>query len=238
LYNPKFDYQPIPRETVDGRRLYATPDGRRLPSVTTILEATKPEEKRQALQNWRNRVGVAQAQAITTEAANRGTRMHTYLEHYVKTGEVKARGTNPFGWASHAMAAVVIEHGLKNVQEFWGIEVPLYFPSIYAGTTDGCGIHLGEQAILDYKQTNRPKKREWIEDYFMQLCAYAEAHNELHGTKINKGVILMCVKPDMDANNNMLKPPEYQEFVLAGVEFEQYRQLWWDRVEQYYMLNT
>ena len=223
---------------MDGRRLYATPDGRRLPSVTTILEATKPEEKRQALQNWRNRVGVAQAQAITTEAANRGTRMHTYLEHYVKTGEVKARGTNPFGWASHAMAAVVIEHGLKNVQEFWGIEVPLYFPSIYAGTTDGCGIHLGEQAILDYKQTNRPKKREWIEDYFMQLCAYAEAHNELHGTKINKGVILMCVKPDMDANNNMLKPPEYQEFVLAGVEFEQYRQLWWDRVEQYYMLNT
>jgi len=238
MYNPKFDYQPIPRETVDGRRLYATPDGRRLPSVTTILEATKPEEKRQALQNWRNRVGVAQAQAITTEAANRGTRMHTYLEHYVKTGEVKARGTNPFGWASHAMAAVVIEQGLKNVQEFWGIEVPLYFPSIYAGTTDGCGIHLGDQAILDYKQTNRPKKREWIEDYFMQLCAYAEAHNELHGTKINKGVILMCVKPDMDANNNMLKPPEYQEFVLAGVEFEQYRQLWWDRVEQYYMLNT
>ena len=223
---------------MDGRRLYATPDGRRLPSVTTILEATKPEEKRQALQNWRNRVGVAQAQAITTEAANRGTRMHSYLEHYVKTGEVKQRGTNPFGWASHAMADVVIEQGLKNVQEFWGIEVPLYFPSIYAGTTDGCGIHLGDEAILDYKQTNRPKKREWIEDYFMQLCAYAEAHNELHGTKINKGVILMCVKPDMDANNNMLKPPEYQEFVLAGVEFEQYRQLWWDRVEQYYLLNT
>jgi genome maintenance exonuclease 1 len=238
LYNPKFDYQPIPRETVAGRRLYATPDGNRLPSVTTILEATKPEEKRQALQNWRNRVGVAQAQAITTEAANRGTRMHTYLEHYVKTGEVKARGTNPFGWASHAMADVVIEQGLKNVQEFWGIEVPLYFPGIYAGTTDGCGIHLGDEAILDYKQTNRPKRREWIEDYFMQLCAYAEAHNELHGTKIRKGVILMCVKPDMDANNAIIKPPEYQEFVLEGTEFELYRQLWWQRVEQYYMLNT
>ena len=221
-----------------GRRLYATPDGNRLPSVTTILEATKPEEKRQALQNWRNRVGVAQAQAITTEAANRGTRMHTYLEHYVKTGEVKARGTNPFGWASHAMADVVIEQGLKNVQEFWGIEVPLYFPGIYAGTTDGCGIHLGDEAILDYKQTNRPKRREWIEDYFMQLCAYAEAHNELHGTKIRKGVILMCVKPDMDANNAIIKPPEYQEFVLEGTEFELYRQLWWQRVEQYYMLNT
>jgi len=223
---------------VDGRRLYATPDGLRLPSVTTILEATKPEEKKAALQAWRRRVGAEQAQAITTEAANRGTRMHSYLEHYVKTGTARERGTNPFSWASHAMAAVVIEQGLKHVQEFWGIEVPLYFPGIYAGTTDGCGIHLGDQAILDYKQTNRPKRREYIDDYFMQLCAYAEAHNEVYNTNICKGVILMCVKPDMDANNNILKPPEYQEFILEGVEFEQYRQLWWQRVEQYYMLNT
>ena len=223
---------------MDGRRLYATPDGLRLPSVTTILEATKPEEKKAALQAWRRRVGAEQAQAITTEAANRGTRMHSYLEHYVKTGTARERGTNPFSWASHAMAAVVIEQGLKHVQEFWGIEVPLYFPGIYAGTTDGCGIHLGDQAILDYKQTNRPKRREYIDDYFMQLCAYAEAHNEVYNTNICKGVILMCVKPDMDANNNILKPPEYQEFILEGVEFEQYRQLWWQRVEQYYMLNT
>jgi hypothetical protein len=238
LYNPKFDYQPIPRETVDGRRLYATPDGLRLPSVTTILEATKPEEKKAALQAWRRRVGAEQAQAITTEAANRGTRMHSYLEHYVKTGTARERGSNPFSWASHAMAAVVIEQGLKHVQEFWGIEVPLYFPGIYAGTTDGCGIHLGDQAILDYKQTNRPKRREYIDDYFMQLCAYAEAHNEVYKTNISKGVILMCVKPDMDANNTIVKPPEYQEFILEGVEFEQYRQMWWQRVEQYYMLNT
>jgi hypothetical protein len=238
LYNPKFDYRSIPRETVDGRRLYATPDGLRLPSVTTILEATKPEEKKAALQAWRNRVGAEQAQAITTEAANRGTRMHSYLEHYVKTGTARERGSNPFSWASHAMAAVVIEQGLKHVQEFWGIEVPLYFPGIYAGTTDGCGIHLGSEAILDYKQTNRPKRREYIEDYFMQLCAYAEAHNEVYKTNISKGVILMCVKPDMDANNTIVKPPEYQEFILEGVEFEQYRQMWWQRVEQYYMLNT
>ena len=237
MYNPKFDYQPIPRENVNGRRLYATPDGNRLPSVTTILEATKSEEKKAALQNWRNRVGHDQAQAITTEAANRGTRMHTYLEQYVQEGAIKERGTNPFSWASHAMAHVVVEQGLKNVSEFWGIEVPLYFPGIYAGTTDGAGIHLNQEAILDYKQTNRPKKREWIDDYFMQLCAYAEAHNELHGTRIQKGVILMCVKPELDEQMNMVKPPEYQEFVLEGQEFEHYRDQWWKKVEQYYMLN-
>ena len=238
LYKQKFEYQSLSRESVNGRRLYATPDGNRLPSVTTILEATKPEEKKQALQNWRNRVGHDKAQAITTEAANRGTRMHTYLEHYVKTGEIKERGSNPFSWPSHAMANTVIDHGLKHVTEFWGVEIPLYFPKIYAGTTDGAGIHLGQESILDYKQTNQPKKREWIDDYFMQLCAYAEAHNELHGTKIRKGVVLMCVKPELDENNIVVGLPEYQEFVIEGTEFDLYRQAWWQRVEQYYMLNT
>jgi len=237
LFNPKFDYQPVPRVVIEGKRFYATPDGNKLPSVTTILDKTKSEESKKALQNWRNRVGHEQAQAITTEAANRGTRMHTYLEQYVKEGVIKERGTNPFSWASHAMAHTVVKHGLKNVSEFWGIEVPLYFPRVYAGTTDGAGIHLNEEAILDYKQTNKPKKREWIDDYFVQLCAYAEAHNELYGTKIQKGVVLMCVKPQLDEQMNMIAPPEYQEFVLEGQEFDRYRDLWWKKVEQYYLLN-
>jgi genome maintenance exonuclease 1 len=238
MYNPKFDYQPIPRVVVEGKRFYATPDGKNLPSVTTILDKTKSEESREALNRWRRSVGAEKAQQITTEAANRGTRMHTYLEDYVKTGEIKERTTNPYSWASHAMAHVVVEKGLKNVNEFWGIEVPLYFPGIYAGTTDGAGIHLNEEAILDYKQSNKPKRREWIEDYFVQLCAYAEAHNEVHGTRIRKGVILMCVKPDVDEQFNIIKPPEYQEFVLEGSEYDKYRDLWWRRVEQFYLLNT
>ena len=237
MYNTKFNYQPIPRENVNGRRLYATPDGNRLPSVTTILDATKSEESKKALQNWRNRVGHEQAQAITTEAANRGTRMHTYLERYIKEGAIPSRGSNPFSWPSYVMAETVIRDGLKNVNEFWGIEVPLYFPGVYAGTTDGAGMHLNEESILDYKQTNKPKKREWIDDYFVQLCAYAEAHNELHGTRIRKGVILMCVKPDLDEQHNIIGKPVYQEFVLEGAEFEKYRTIWWKKVEQYYMLN-
>lgn len=237
MYIQKFDYKPLSRELVDGKRLYATPTGEKLPSVTTILDRTKPEEKKQALENWRKSVGHARAQQITTEAANRGTRMHTYLEHYVLTGEMKEKGSNPFSWPSHRMAEVVIDRGLKNVNEFWGVEIPLYFPGIYAGTTDGAGIHLNDQAILDYKQTNKPKRKEWIDDYFMQLCAYAEAHNELYGTNIRKGVVLMCVKPDIDDQFNIIKQPEYQEFVLEGTEYDYYCNQWWKRVEQFYMLN-
>lgn len=237
MYNPKYKYVELSRQTVDGSRLYNVPGGRNLPSVTTILDATKPEEKKKALADWRNKVGHERAQQITTEAASRGTRMHTYLEGYVKNGILKERGSNPFSWASHAMADVVIREGLSKVGEFWGVEVPLYFPDIYAGTTDCVGIHEGTEAILDFKQTNKPKKREWIEDYFLQLAAYAEAHNELHGTTIRRGVVLMCVKPELDNQNYIVRPPEYQEFILEGSDFEKYRALWWKRVEQYYTSN-
>ena len=235
LITERYQYAPLSRESVDGQRLYATPDGNRLPSVTTILDRTKPQEKRIALENWKRRVGHEKAQQITTEAASRGTRMHTYLEHWVKTGEVRDRGTNPFGWASHAMAHTVIDQGLGKVTEFWGTEVPLYFPQIYAGTTDCVGQHEGVEAIMDFKQTNRPKKTEWIEDYFLQLAAYAEAHNEVYGTKIQRGVILMCAKPNTDDQGNVISKPEYQEWITEGAEFDQWKRRWWDRVEQYYL---
>lgn len=230
----RYQYQPLSRESVDGQRLYATPDGSRLPSVTTILDRTKPEESRRALQEWRRRVGTERAQQITTEAANRGTRMHTFLEHYVINGEIRERPSNPFAWASHAMAETVIREGLQNVSEFWGVEIPLYFPQIYAGTTDGCGLHAGVPAILDYKQSNRPKRSEWIEDYRLQLAAYAEAHNEVYGTDIRKGVILMCVRPEVNAQGELVSRPQYQEFIIEGSEFERARTAWWHRVEQYY----
>jgi len=238
LITERYQYAPLNRESVDGQRLYATPDGKKLPSVTTILDRTKPVEKRIALENWKKRVGHEKAQQITTEAANRGTRMHTYLEHWVINGTLKERGSNPFSWPSHAMAESVIDQGLQQVDEFWGTEVPLYFPGVYAGTTDCVGIHQGQPAILDFKQTNRPKREEWIDDYKLQLAAYAEAHNELHGTTITKGVILMCVKPELDQQGRMVSPPIYQEFVIQGTDWEHWRSEWWRRVEQYYLLNT
>jgi len=224
MYIPnKYNYTSLKKENIDGSRKYVTPDGRHLPSVTTILSATEPPEKKKALQEWRNRVGHQRAQEITTEAAGRGTRMHKWLENYVKDGIIGEPGSNPYSKQSHTMAKTIIEQGLKNCSEFWGTEVSLYFPEIYAGTTDLVGMHAGDEAILDFKQTNKPKKREWIEDYFLQLAAYANAHNELFGTKIRKGVILMCSKDN-----------EYQEFVVEGNEFDIYSNLWFHRLELYY----
>lgn len=237
MITERFSYAPLSRETVNGQRLYATPDGGCLPSVTTILDRTRPAEKREALEQWKRRVGHERAQQITTEAANRGTRMHTYLEHYIINGTQKERGSNPFSWPSHAMADTVIRQGLSRVDEFWGTEVPLYFPSIYAGTTDCVGLHQGAATIMDFKQTNRPKREEWIDDYKLQLAAYAEAHNEVYGTHIQRGVILMCVKPAENADGTFAAP-EYQEFVVEGAAWAHWRDQWWRRVEQYYLLNT
>ena len=235
MYNPKFNYHELSRTSDEGRRLYSTPDGSKVPSVTTILDRTKPEESRAALAQWRKNVGAVKAQQITTEAANRGTKMHTFLEHYVKTGEMLDRGKLPFFYSSHAMAQTVIEDGLKNVDEFWGVEIPLYFPKLYAGTTDCCGIHAGDESILDFKQTNKPKRQEWITDYYLQLTAYALAHNEVYGTNIRKGVVLMCVKPPVDDVGNPTARPEYQEFVLKSEDFDYWSDQWWRRLEQYYM---
>jgi len=237
LLKERFNYTPISRESVEGKRLYATPDGSKVPSVTTILDKTKPREKIEALLAWKKRVGEVKAQEIVTEAAGRGTRMHKFLEDYVKTGVINEPGSNPYSKQSHVMAKHVIEHGLKNVNEIWGVEVPLYYPELYAGTTDGCGLHLNEESIIDYKQTNKPKKEEWIEDYYLQLTAYALAHNEVHGTNIRKGVVLMCVSPKLNEQLVIVEEPKYQEFILQPGEFNHWEKRWWDRVEQYYAQN-
>lgn len=228
----KFDYTPLARESIEGKRHYALPNGDRVPSVTTILEATKPAEAKQALQEWKKRVGEQRAQQITTEAANRGTRMHTYLERYVKEDDIGDFPTNPFAQPSWFMAAEVILKGLCHADEFWGSEVPLYYSGLYAGTTDLVGVWKGQPAIMDFKQSNKVKKREWIDDYFIQLAAYAAAHNETHGTDIKTGVILMCVKPATERDD-----PVYQEFMLEPHDFQYWSDQWMRRVELYYLTS-
>jgi hypothetical protein len=223
LLKIKFTYKPLSRCEVNGKRLYQTPDGHRIPSVTTILDKTKPEESRIALANWRKAVGEKKAQQITVEAANRGTRMHKFLEDHIKGIPLNEEISNPFAQQSQKMAKIVISEGLKNVNEVWGSEVPLYFPQLYAGTTDCVGVHQGQDAILDFKQTNKTKKREYIDDYFLQLTLYMMAHNEIYGTDIRKGVIMMCTKDY-----------QYQEFILEPKDFDYWKDRAWDRVYEYY----
>ena len=221
----KFTYQAMSRAIVDGKRLYDTPDGSKLPSVTTILDKTKSEESKAALQNWRKRVGHQAAQTITTEAAGVGTTMHKMLEQYC-LGESKAPGTNTVQQIAHPMAQKIIENGLVHMDEIWGTEVPVYYPGLYAGSTDLAGIWNGKESILDYKQTNKPKKDEWVEDYKTQLVAYAMAHNEVHKTNIRTGVILMCSRAC-----------EYQQWVVEGDEWDIYVEKWLARVEKFYRLS-
>lgn len=223
----KYSYRPLKRIEVDGKRRYDWGGDIPVPSVTTILDSTKDKTH---IYEWRKRVGERTATQITVEAAGRGTRMHKYLEDYVGTGVWPTAGSNPYAQQAHNMATLIRDQAITHISEVWGSEVPLYFPKIYAGTTDLVGVYRNHDAILDFKQTNKPKKGEWIEDYFLQLTAYAIAHNEVHGTDIKHGHIFMCSK-DL----------EYQQFDLSpepdlyfGRTFDDWCDAWWNRVEQYY----
>jgi hypothetical protein len=227
----KYEYRKLQRVEVNGKRRYDWGGNKPVPSVTTILDGTKDKTH---LIEWRKRIGEAKANEITTTAANRGTRMHKYLEMYIESGDWPIPGSNPYAQHAHKMATVIKVHAMSDVEEVWGSEVPLYVPEIYAGTTDVVGVYKGNPAILDFKQTNKPKKGEWVEDYFLQLTAYSLAHNEVHGTNICHGHIFMC-------SQNL----EYQQFDLTpdpdpyfGRTFEDWTQAWWDRVEQYYIKHS
>lgn len=222
-HNPLYNYSSLKRKEGPNGRQYLTPDGNSVASVTTILDKTKPEEKRLALQNWRKRVGEERAKTITTEAAGRGTSMHKQLENWLATGELKT-GSNLVHQQPSLMANTIIDNYLKpKLNEWWGSEASLYYTGLYAGTTDLPAVYNGKASIVDFKQTNKPKKVEWIEDYFLQLSAYILAHDHIFGTDIEQGVVLMCSKD--------LQP---QEFIIDKIELAKYKDLWWTRVEQYY----
>lgn len=206
-------------DPVTRKRVYQTPDGETLPSVTTILSATKDMT---ALNEWKKRVGEAKAQQIVTEAAGVGTAMHGNLERFI-AGLQRQPGSNPVHVQANKMADIIIENGLKDVNEVWAMEQSLYFPGLYSGTTDLVGVYKDEPAVMDYKQTNKPKKDEWIDDYKMQLVAYILAHNEVYGTNIRRGVVFMCSR-DL----------QYQQFEVTPADFDRWQNEWLNKVEQFY----
>ena len=219
--NNNYIYPKTIREMIDGKRHYEINGIENLPSVTTILKATEPDEKRESLQAWRDRVGEAEATRIVDSAGARGTAMHKILEKYIiEEGYLDLTNV---GKEAHNMAMQVIQNGLSNVTEFYGSECTLYYPGLYAGQTDLIATHKGDMAVIDFKQTNKPKKREWIEDYCLQLAAYGMAHDFIYKTAITKAVIMMCSKDNF-----------YQEFVIAGEEYRKYKHQWLERVNKYY----
>ena len=194
----------------------------KLPSVTTILDATISEEKKASLKNWREKIGTEEADKITLEARIRGTSMHTVIEEYLLGQDrIKFEDIND---QAFNMAKEIIENGLKEkLTEIWGSEVILYYPKLYAGTTDCVGVYEGQESIIDFKQTNKPKKEEYIEDYYLQLGAYALAHNKVFESNITQGVILMC------STNKM-----FQKFNIDGKKFEEFQEKFLNKVDQYH----
>jgi len=218
-YVEKYPYGDLNRQSKNGKRHYETPDGRLVPSVTTVLSATKDMTH---LHAWRKRVGAEKAQQITTESANIGTVMHRSLEKHVK-GEDRTPGSNLIQQKAHTMANVIIDNGLNDVSEVWGSEVSLHYPELYAGTTDLVGVYKGEPTIMDFKQARRLKKKEWVEDYYLQLVAYAEAHNKQYDTQIKSGRIFICTQAN-----------EYQTFDIEN--YDQWVGKWYAKLEEYYKL--
>ncbi len=224
-WSNKFIYPKSTRSIEDGYRKYFLGE-EKLPSVTTILSATKSEEEKAAIKNWQERVGFKEANRIKTEASSRGTSMHSYIEDYLR-----GRINESFFESNEQyknMAKEIIEKAINNkLDEIYGIEETIYYPEQYAGTADLIGVYQGKDVIIDFKQSNKPKKTDYIQDYFLQLGAYTLAHDVVHGTKMKAGIILLCTKDIL-----------FQEFKIEGAELEMYQNLFMGRVKKFYEMNN
>jgi len=202
-----------------GKRVYEI-SNYRLPSVTTILGATKDQK---FLKDWKAKVGEKEADRIKNVSSSRGTSMHKFLESFV-TG-VGYDDLTELGQAAKPMAEKIMEVGLAPVDEYYGSEVTLHYPGLYAGQTDLVCLHNGYETIVDFKQANRPKKKEWIEDYYLQIAAYAMAHDYVYGSEIRQGVIMVCT-PDL----------YYQEFKITDHELRTWKHRFLKRLDMYHEL--
>ena len=221
-WNNKFSYPKSMRSMVNGSRMYAV-NKEKLPSVTSILQATQSEEKKASLANWKARVGTVEANRIKNDASSRGTSMHVFLEKYL-LGQLNLELLEEQDNKSKKMADEIIEQGIKNkLSEIWGTEATLYYPGKYAGTCDACGVYEGQETIIDFKQSNKPKKEEWIEDYYLQLGAYSLAHNIVYNSRITQGIVLLCTVDNL-----------FQDFRIQGTKLEEYQNKFLEKVEQYY----
>ena len=224
-WNNKFNYPKSSRSIENGMRKYLFGD-EKLPSVTSILQATKSEEDKASLENWKQRVGHKEANKIKTEASSRGTSMHSFIEDFLRN-----RINESFFESNEQyknMAKEIIDKGIKGkLEEIYGMEATIHYPEKYAGTADLVGVYQGKEAIIDFKQANKPKKVDYIQDYFLQLGAYTLAHNVVYKTNITAGVILLCTVDNL-----------FQDFKIEGAELLMYQNLFLGRVKKFNEMNN
>lgn len=209
-----YKYSKLTRVEIDGKRHYTDGVFLPVPSVTTILAETSNKEK---LQEWANKVGEDEAERIRNQSATVGTNMHENIEKYILHSEL------PKGKPLEViLSKLIIDDLNKNMDTVWGVESPLYYPNLYAGTTDLVGIYNGKQCIVDFKNSRKFKSRAWITDYFLQTAAYAIAHDYHYGTAINDAVILIARWDGM-----------LQKVEIGGEEFAGYKKKWIERACNY-----
>ena len=215
--NPRYTYLHATATTDHGSRVYEVM-GSKLPSVTTILAQTKDDEY---IKRWKAKVGYDEAERIYNLSSKRGTAMHKFLEKYIKgTGY---DDLTKIGKEAKPMAEKIIEIGLTPVEYYYGSEITLYYPGLYAGATDLICEHNGMETVVDFKQSNRPKKEEWIDDYKLQIAAYAMAHDYIHQSQIKQGIIMVCT-PDL----------YYQQFKISGGDLMHWKHRFLKRLDMYY----
>jgi genome maintenance exonuclease 1 len=222
-WNKLYEYPKSMRSLIKDERHYEIGSSK-LPSVTTILGATASVEKRESLAKWKAKVGEVEAERVKNKAATRGTAMHSYLEYHLNGQGLLDLSDE--GREARNMAQTIIDKGLGDLSEIWGNEVVLYYPDLYAGQTDLVGIYQGRDSIIDFKQSNKPKRDEWITDYYLQGAAYATSHDCVYDTNIEQIVVLICT-PDLF----------FQRFIINGQRFRDYKSEWLRRLDTYYNLK-
>jgi len=214
--NDRYNYVRVPRSDDEGNRTYDV-KGMKLPSVTTILSRTKDQYW---IKRWYAKKGHTEAERIKNHSSQRGTSMHKFIEAFIVGKGYE--DLTPIGNEARPMAHKVIKNGLSPIQEYYGSEVTVYYPGLYAGSTDLVCVHNGIDTIVDFKQANQPKRKEWIDDYYMQIAAYAMAHDYIHGSSIEQGIIMVCT-PDL----------YLQEFRFEGIELRRWKHKFLKRLDEY-----
>ena len=225
IWNKKYNYPTSSRAIENGIRRYLLGEVK-LPGVTSILAATKSEEEKAALLNWRERTGERESEEIIKAASSRGSQMHNFLESYLLGRENLSFFEDNEQYK--LMAKEIIEKGLKNrLEEIWGVECTLYYPDKYAGTADCVGVYEGKSCIIDFKQANKPKKIQYVDQWFLQTAAYSLAHNVVYNSNISSCIILVCTVDKV-----------FQEFRIQDTELTTYQNLFLGRLKKCYELSN
>ena len=220
IINNRFKYPVLKRVDTDIGRHYLDSNNKPVPSVTTVLSGTS--KSKDALIQWRNRVGEEEAERITKQSTDIGTAVHEAIENYLNGKSWDNFEDTHDQLLAKKISDKFIKDALKGITDIWGLEVGLVLDNLYAGTADCVGEYEGIPTLIDFKTAKKIKKREWIEDYFLQGCAYANAHNVMFGTKIEQIVILMV-------DRNII----FKEFVVRPTEFNFLTRKWKNRLIEF-----